>query len=175
MSEILIAEASGVALYQQARRLLIVDRGTASLYTLGFVLAIVAFILGINGVVQLVLATGGGGIAWLGVVFTAVAAVGGWGLSRILARVARQRERPVAELRLVAIFDLEGGQLCDPSGRPLAPLASVRVGRQFQLASSSPALTATWPGGKVILARGNPFAGGIGPLEDAFRTVGLAT
>jgi len=84
-----------------------------------------------------------------------VAGAGTMATSRLLRR--RDALAP-ASLPRVATFDLGRGELRDAAGRTLAPLTSVAVGRRMQLGSSAPALVTRWPGGSLVLARGNPVA-----------------
>jgi hypothetical protein len=65
------------------------------------------------------------------------------------------------------------GALRDAERRELAPLESIRWARTFQLASSSRALTLTWPAGSLVLARGNPFGDSVDEFVDALESLGV--
>lgn len=171
----MIARASGVGLLEQDGKLHVVDLGTRWAYTVGFVVGLLAFIIGAFGLAQIVLALiGSGGLLLLGAVFAAVAVVFGTVLWLIIKHVRSRNAAPLGALPVSVIFDLPAGQLCSAAGQPLAPLAEVRLRRKFQVTSSSRALELCWNGGSMVLVRGNPFAGGIDPIEDALRAKGIA-
>lgn len=67
----------------------------------------------------------------------------------------------------MAVFDRERRVFVDDSGVVLAALDDVRFQRVLQLTSSSAQLVVVMPGGTRVLARGNPFHGGLGDLETA--------
>ncbi|MEM7356176.1 MAG: hypothetical protein AAF657_35500, partial [Acidobacteriota bacterium] len=140
-----------------------------------FVLALLTVIVGGNGIVWLTLGFRSGQINVLGVVLTAVAALTSFGASRIWA--AEKRDRTVIPGReaWVAVIDLETQTLESPRGESLAPLPSVRFLSVMQLASSSRALAAHWPGGSLVVYRGNPFAGSSLEARDALRSHGVET
>ena len=74
----------------------------------------------------------------------------------------------------IATIDLERG-LVDDRGELVAPVSALSVKRTFQMTSSSRALELRWPGGAVVIARGNPFAGDVGAIEDALRQQGVSS
>jgi hypothetical protein len=160
-----LGAGSGVKILEDGERLLIVDSRTSSLSVVVFVLGLLTFILGGGGIALAVAASAAAGLGLLG-----AGALFGLGLALALRALLRRRRRPAGELAPHALIDLGARTLCDGSGRVLAPLAQVRFRRKFQLGSSSPALCASFAGGELILARGNPFAGGLGTLEDALRS-----
>jgi len=171
-ADALLAESSGVAIIERGALLYIIDRGTRGLYTAGFVGGLIAVIVGITGLVQLVLVVmGAGGILPLGAIALTIGALAGMGLWRVVVTIRKRRALPLEQLTALAIVDRQQGILCNPAGQPLAPLASVSLSRKMQLASSSPVLQLSWPGGALCVVRGNPFAGGIDAVEAGLRQV----
>jgi len=169
-ADVVLAESSGVALIERGPRIYVVDRGTRGFYTAGFVAGLIALIVGINGIVQLVLvAMGEGGIVPFGAIALTIGALAGVGLWRIVVTIRKRRGLSLEQLGAVVIVDRQQGMLCNGAGQPIAPLGGVAVTRKMQVTSSSPALHLSWPGGGVCVARGNPFAGGIGPIEAGLR------
>lgn len=160
-----LGAGSGVQILEEGERLLVVDRRTASLSVVVFVLGLLTVILGGGGIALAVSVSAPAGLGLLG-----AAALSGLGLALAIRALLRRRRRPAGELAPHALIDLGARTLCDGRGQVLAPLARVRFRRKFQLGSSSPALCASFDGGELILARGNPFAGGLGTLEDALRS-----
>lgn len=169
----LLASGSGVGIYEQGERLLVVDRRTGSLYVAAFVLALLAFVAAVNGVIQMALSPRGEGSLGLGLVMLSVGGLAAVPLYAVVDRIKRRHRQGPTAARTVAVFDLAAGELRDGAGRALAPLGQVRLRRRMQLGSSSPKLVAEWGGERLLLARGNPFAGGIAELEDALRRRGL--
>ena len=171
----MIARASGVALIEQDRRIHAVQLGTRWAYTAGFVVGLLAFILGAFGVVQIVMALVGAGGLWVvGLVFATIATVCAAVLWLIIKYVRGRHGAALGELPISLVFDLPGGQLCDGAGRAIAPLAEVRVRFRFQVTSSSRALEVCWNGGSIELVSGNPFAGGLGAIVDALQSRGIS-
>lgn len=169
-----LATASGVALRKQEEQLLFVDLGTGWTTTTGFVLALLAFILGVNGFVQLLLAATGDGYAALGVTLLLLAGVFAAVLNKVVRFSRAQSRRPTYELRVLVVVDLATQTLREAGGSPIAPLSKVQFRRRFQFTSSAPALAAEWPEGSRVLVRGNVFAGGVQGFEDALRGQGLS-
>lgn len=163
-----LGAGSGVKILQDRQRLLVVDFGTSALSVVVFVLGLLTIILGSGGVA---LATAGAAAVGLGLI--GAAALLGLGLALALRTLLRRRRRAPDSLPPRLIIDLAARTLCDGGGGVLAPLEQVRFHRKFQIGSSSPALAASFDRHQVVLARGNPFAGGLGTLEDALRGHGL--
>lgn len=87
-------------------------------------------------------------------------------------RKKKQQTLPGAEQR-ICIIDTRRKELLQGDGRRIAPLESVQMKRKMQITSSSPALFLEWPGGSLLLVRGNPFSGGTGPLEHLLKNNGV--
>jgi len=171
-----LVQSGGYAIYEEDGRLLFANLGTGWMWNAGFVLALLVFIVGMNGIIFIGLGLAGVADvppAWVGGVFLGIASVLAL-LLRSLFRVTR-RVRPLDRRRVVAIVDIPGGRLLDGSERPLASLSEVRFGRALQLTSSAPSLAARWSGGRRIIAQGNFFAGGNAALEAVLRERGLWT
>ncbi len=140
------------------------QRGTGG-NVLIFVLALVGFIAAFNGVVLTFTVSPYG---LIGLAF-------GAGLLTLAFRRLRHRNRARAHAAVdpLVILDLAGGWLLGAGGQPMAPLSQVAFTTASQLASSARMLECTWPGGKVIVLRGDAFGGSIGPAVDALRRRGL--
>jgi len=158
-----LAVSSGIALVDDGRALWVVDRGTGWMATAVFVSALVTGI-GLLGGVAILITVGLAGLAplLLGVFGAAV-------LVMFIQMKRRREQAPPEALTVLCVVDLAHGQLKDAHGRPLAWLNQVQLKRAFQIGSSSPALEAHYPGGKLILVRGNPFAGSIDDVEHVLR------
>ena len=165
-----LAESSGIALIEQDGRLLVADQGIAWTWTASFVLGLVGFIFGLNGLAQLLLwLLSGEGILLVGLIFLPLGLLGLGGVAALWQRRRRRRALPPDALRLIASFDLRAGVLRDGRGEERCRLGDVRLVRRFQFTASAPCLAAVWPGGSLVLVRGNVFAGGIGAVEGALR------
>jgi hypothetical protein len=159
-----IASCNEQVLCRRGDALVLARRPPAPGPTWVFVSALLALILGVNGVVQAVLAATGGGHPVAAAVLLGLAAAAGAGLRAVLAARRRAAARPpVPEL----VFDPGAGVLRDANGRVIAALADVRLERRMQLASSSRALACAWPSGSRVIARGNPFGEGVDAIADA--------
>lgn len=165
-----IAEASGTRLVERGGQWLALDMATGALSIVVFVLGLITFIGGINGIVWLAtgLANAGGHVLG-GLVVIAIAGLVGFALSRAVMALRRRRSAPNDQLPIKVIFDFDRGQLLNSQGAPLAPLTAVRVDRRLHIGSSAPRLVACWPGGAVEIVKGSPFAGGVSEIESALK------
>jgi hypothetical protein len=103
-------------------------------------------------------------------------AVGLLGLGFVFARVGiglRRARNQAEEAPGKPWLIFADGALLDAERRELSPLESLRFSRSFQLASSSRALTLTWPTGSLIIARGDPFGDSIDDFVAALESLGL--
>jgi len=140
---------------------------------LGFVLALFTLIAGGNGIVWLMVGIRSGEASELGGVLIAVAAVAGFGASRVWAAEKRDRTVIPGQDTWVAMLDLGTQTLESPQGESLAPLSSVHFASVMQIGSSSRALAARWPGGSMVVYRGNPFAGSAQEARDVLQSHGF--
>jgi hypothetical protein len=169
-----IGSGSGFEILEDDQRLRIIDRRTAGWYTAGFVLALLTFIPTVLGIVLTAQALASGASHWpVGLAISAAGCVFGLGLLFIVRRVRALAAVPAADVPPTLIIDLGDRALLDSGGRRLASLDEASFGRKMQLGSSSPALAVTFAGKTIVFARGNPFAGGLGNIEDPLRRHGL--
>jgi hypothetical protein len=163
----ILAEASGIVVAEQGPLVVVVDRGTGAWATLTFTLGVVALVVGGFGAITLSMtAAGADTIAWpvsVGFLLAGIA-VGGCTVVAAL-RIRRARSAPLTSYRPVAVFDRDQRVFVDETGVAVAALEDVRVRRELQLTSSSPKLVVVMPHGTRVIARGNPFQGGLGDLD----------
>lgn len=167
-----LTEASGVGIYSDGERVFVIDLGTVQLHTAVFVLGLLAFILGVNGSLMLAGVMGGGPVVVVGIVLVAVSVLCGCGIHRLVKLIRHRRSHP-NERAPIVILDLATRRLCGPDGQPMAPLSEVSRQLKFQMGSNSRQLVLIGPMGTVLLARGNPFAGGLGNLEGVLARFGI--
>jgi hypothetical protein len=63
------------------------------------------------------------------------------------------------------------GTLVDGDGAVIAPLDEIGVERAWQAGSSSKALVVRHRGGRIVVARGNPFGDSVDAFEQALRAI----
>lgn len=167
----LLAEHAGTALYQLDDELYLLQRGTGWTLVVTFVLGLIIFILGINGVVQIALSFAGEGHLVAGLILAAVGALAGTALY-FVRRFVRTRAgfRPD---RVMLVMDLMKGELRTGTGRQLAMLNQVRFFTAFQFTSSARSVRAQWPGTTVTIVRGNALGGSAQDILDKLRERGL--
>ncbi|MFK8001647.1 MAG: hypothetical protein AB8H86_18780 [Polyangiales bacterium] len=169
-----IASGSGTAIVTDGERLLVVHRGGPGLSVALFVVGLLTFIAAFNGAAQMVMAFSGSGVGFTGAAI--LCAIGGVCGAVLVALLRKRKHRagvPLDQLPIICVVDFTQGGLLDAHGALLAPLPEVRMRRQFQMASSSPALVLAYAGRSLLLAKGSPFAGGIGNLERALEAHGV--
>jgi len=171
----IIVETAGCVAYEEGGRLHLAERSTGGRLVGAFVVGLLTLVLGANGVVQLALSLSrGGGSLVLGLVLLGLAALLVPVLVLLVRSYRRARGAGVAALRPLLTIDLARGVLMAGTGQDLCPLGVTRTKRAFQLGSSNRALELQWPGGSVVVARGSPFAGDVGPIEQLLHARGIA-
>jgi hypothetical protein len=172
----LLAAASGAEIYEDGPdRVVVYHRGGNGLAVALFVVGLVSLILLANGGLQIYLnVTGKGGHLMGGILLLGGGAMFAGLCSLVVAKRKALRKAEPKALPMVCALDFEAGTLDDHAGRPVAGLDEVRLARRFQLTSSSRALVFEHPGGRLRVARGSPFAGGIAPLEQVLEAKGIA-
>lgn len=158
-----LAEAGSVVVVEDGPRVLVVERNTGALTTVAFVLGVLALVFGGFGLVTLVASSDVSAAVSAGGIVVGLAAAGAVVATR--RAIQRQHDRPLTEQPPIAVFDRERQVLLDAGGQTVAPLSEVEIRSKMQATSSSPKLVAATPNGDVLLARGNPFSGGLGDLE----------
>lgn len=162
-----IARCNNVVLLASGREIRLVEQGMSWIPTARFVTALLAFIIGVNGVANSALP----GDARL--VMVAIGVLSGAMAFWLHRQAKAQAERSESGVT-IATFDFDAEVLRDATGRVLAPLAEVRLSRTLQLASSSRALAVHHRSfGRIVLARGNPFGDSVDELEEALVARGL--
>jgi len=159
----ILAESSGIAVVEHRGALWVVDRKTGWTSTAIFVTGLVAGI-GLLGGFSILFTVG---LAGLGPMVVGV--LGVVGLVLLVRWKRRQEQAPLQSLPVLCAFDPRQGAVTDAAGRPFAHLQQVELARAFQVTSSSPALELRYPGGKLLLVRGNPFGGGIDDVEHVLK------
>ncbi len=167
----LITQASGVGLFEDGSRLLVVNRGTSGFYYVRFILALLTLILGANGLGLLFRALSESTeSATTGLVLIGIAVGTGIGMRAVNWLIKDyHREMPTVQ-DAALIFDLENQTLLDDAQTVVAPLNEVTLVRRFQLRSRFRKLVAETDGGRSFLVlRINPVARGIGTIEKEIR------
>jgi hypothetical protein len=164
-----LADNGGYVLAEDGSRLLFFRRRILPSW-MAFVSGLLAVIALGNGVVQLVLGNLAAGGALL---------VAGAGAALTLLAVLRSRRRatatPLEATTALVVIDLEARSLLDGGDRILAPLDAVRVERSMQMTSSARALRIVWPGGAMVVYRGDALlpGGSIAVAIEVLRTRGV--
>jgi hypothetical protein len=164
-----LADNGGHVLAEDGSRLLFLSRQILPSW-LTFVPGVLALVTIGNGAVQLAI-----GNLLAGVVLLAVGAVSVLGVRAVLRRRARAIATPLDPATALLVIDLGTNTLRDRADLELAPLEAVRVERSMQLTSSARALRIVWPGGAMIVYRGDALRlrGSIGPPVAALRARGV--
>jgi hypothetical protein len=166
-----IADCGGYELFEDGPRLLFVQRATGA-YSVGlFVLGLLVFILGVNGVLQIAIASSGGS-AVAGVILL-VLAVGAGAVIPLVLKAKRAQEAQPIDACVTLVVDRAQGVVADRAGRALAPLQGVIFRSAFQVGSSSRALEICYAGQAHVIARGSPFSGSIEGMSAALQQRGF--
>lgn len=167
-----LAAASGVVIYEDGHKLYI-SKTPSWRGTLLFVTGLIAVILLSNGLLQLFVIAKPHGSSTIG----AILIVAGLFFMGICWRVRVYQKKvatiPFHELTSIAILDFQNNNLLDGQQNILTPLHQAYLRRKMQLGSSSPELIIEWGSGFLSIVKGNPFSGGILPIENVLLAKGI--
>jgi hypothetical protein len=96
-------------------------------------------------------------------------------LRAVLRSRRRARAAPLDATAALVVIDLEARTLLDGGARILAPLDAVRIERSMQMTSSARALRIVWPGGAMVVYRGDALlpGGSIAVAVEGLRARGV--
>jgi hypothetical protein len=168
-----LAAASGIIVYEDGYKLYISKTPAPWTSTFLFVAGLLAFILVANGVLQYFVIEPPNGSKEAGLILFGIGLV----FTIIFWRVWLYRKKiaaiPFDKLNAIAVIDLENNNLLDGQQRILAPINQVYLKRKMQIGSSSPELMMEWEHGSLSIAKGNPFSGGVSPIEKVLLSKGI--
>jgi hypothetical protein len=164
----LLAMSCGTAVYKDGSSLRVVHVGGNGLSVARFVAALLTLFGVVGGVAIGATASITGGL--VGLAFGVSAGL----LFRHLGRVrARKLSRSPAELPRYVTIDCDANEVRDREGAVLGSLDSAYLSLVFQATSSAKALALTVGGTKMVIARGNPFAGDVAMVADVLVKHGV--
>lgn len=164
----ILANVGGYAIIEQDGKLIFVNYGTSWLYTFNFILIILCVVTFTNGIIQFIMNNMLAGmlLSSTGIVAVLLLVIG----IRVLKK---SKKKPLEKITIICMVDLITKEFLNKNGQLLVSLDVVRFGRVMQLFSSFYAIQAEWSGGKMIVLRGNPFAGGSAGFIDVLKKNGL--
>ncbi len=168
-----LAESSGIIVYENGNNLYITKKPAQWTSTFLFVTGLIAFILLVNGFLQLFILEIPQVSSTLGIVLLGLGILAAFIFWRVLAYRKKISTIPVDELNCICIIDLAANNLLNGQQHILAPLSTVQLHRKMQITSSSPSLLLKWNNNSLILVEGNPFSGGIAAVEKALISKGI--
>lgn len=168
-----LARSAGTLVVHEGDRILIADRRTKGPTIAIFVLGLVTFILGANGLVQFGLLFSGQGLLGLAIGATLAAALTGAVTWRLVQHLRARREEPVRAEEILCAIDLARNLVLAPNGAVMGPVHRARLELRFQIGSSSRALVLVTPDTSITIAKGDPFSGDVSPIVDALADAGL--
>lgn len=169
----MLARSAGTVVVQEGDRILIADRRTKAATIAIFVLGLLTFILGANGLIQFGLLFSGQGLLGLAIGATLAAGLFGAVTWRLVQHLRARREEPVRADEILCAIDLGRNLVLAPNGGVLAPVYRCKLERRFQVTSSSRSLVLITPEATITIARGDPFSGDVGPIADALADAGF--
>ncbi|MCP4442168.1 MAG: hypothetical protein GY810_24940 [Aureispira sp.] len=175
-----LAQASGTALFQKGDRIYAAKQPSTWVFTTLFIVGLLTLILGGNGlgltIAKLIGSEGLQDSSWLfGLIPLALGILSGIGAWKLYQYKKRVASLPFDQLTCICIFNLEDKTLLNAKGDTLARLTDIRWAKKMQLTSSSPTLVLSYPPSKdkIIIVKGNPFGGGIKPIQNELRRLGF--
>lgn len=166
----ILADNGGFVLADDGARLFFFRRRIAPTW-LVFVPGLLTVIAAGNGIVQVAL-----GNVIAGVVLLVVGVACGFGTRAVLQARRRAKAAPLDPREALIVIAMEARTVFAGDGRVLAPLDAVRFERAMQATSSARSLRVVWPGGSVVVYRGDALlpSGSINAPIEVLRSRGLA-
>ncbi|MEA3266756.1 MAG: hypothetical protein U9P42_07425, partial [Candidatus Fermentibacteria bacterium] len=162
-----LAQVSGCVIFERSNKIYVMEQSKKWIPTFRYVLILITFIISGNAIYQLISGwMNQGSLPTIGIIFAAVGMFLGFILFLVHRAKVKADNLSPDELNMFCILDTDAGNLLGPNNSVLAPLSAVKFHKIFSFTSSSPDLALSWPGGKVVIAKGNYFAGGIKPIVD---------
>jgi hypothetical protein len=168
-----LAASSGTVIYEAGNKLYICKRPATWTSVFLFVTGLLAFILLVNGVLQLVVFKDQAGSSKIGIILILIAVFFTIVFWRVRVYQKKVSAIPLHELKITGIFDFESNNLLDGEQNILTPIDQVWLLRKMQVGSSSPELLIRWNGGSLSIVKGNPFSGGIAGIEKVLLSRGI--
>ncbi len=165
----LLAKASGAVIYKDEKELIVAHVGGNGLAVTMFVSGLVTFITGAQGIVWLTL-----GSMEVSAVFFFFALISFAVFHFVFERRKEAIQRPPSDLTQIFRIDFSKQEIQDENGRMLCPVSAARLKLIFQVSSSSRSLALVTPQKEILIARGNPFAGGTASLINELTSHGIA-
>ncbi|MCK5841787.1 MAG: hypothetical protein KAH31_06455, partial [Candidatus Sabulitectum sp.] len=165
-----LAQASGCVIFERSNKIYVMEQSKKWIATFRYVLALITLIISANAIYTLISGwMNQGSLPTFGIIFAAVGVFLGLILFLIHRVKMKADNLSPDELNTFCILDTEAGNLLGPQNTILTPLSAVKFTKIFSFTSSSPDLSLSWPDGKIVIARGNIFAGGIKPVVDVLN------
>jgi hypothetical protein len=168
-----LAASSGTVIYENENRLYIAKKPAQWTAIALFVMGLLAFILMVNGLLQLFVFKMNTPAPNAGLMLTALGVFFALIFWRIMAYRKKINALPFNELSCICIIDFAANNLLDGQQNLLAPLKDVALMRKMQFTSSSPELVLKWNKNTLSVVQGNPFSGGISAIEKALISKGI--
>lgn len=169
-----LTASSGIALYEEGNKVYVTKSGAGATATILFVTGLLAFLLLINGILQLTTfkdqVPGASKLGYILLGLGLLFAIIFW---QVRAYQNKAKAAPPETLQHVCIFDFETNNLLTGQQQVISPINQAYLTRKMQLTSSSPELLVCWNGGSLSLVKGNPFSGGIGDIEKVLVAKGV--
>lgn len=163
MTEQLIAKASGTRIYKVNESISIRKEPLPSLNIAIFVFALLTFIPTINGIIFSL----NKDLNSVGMIILFFGIIMGSALFVLVKKRIQINHLPYHSLKIICEFNPETSYIVDHENRKIGKLNEFRLKKSMQLSSSSKKLLLTSGDKSVLIAKGNPFAGGIEPLHRA--------
>lgn len=168
-----LAESSGTVIYEAGNKLYISKRPATWIPVFLFVTSLLAFILLVNGVLQLFVFIEDTGSSTPGIILTGAALFFLLIFWRVRLYQKKVNAIPPDELKNMAVLDLRNNNLLDGQLNILTTLDQAWLMRKMQISSSSPELIIHWDRGSLSIVKGNPFSGGIAGIENLLLSKGM--
>jgi hypothetical protein len=169
-----LGAASGFTVFSEENTLIFVNTRTGTLYTFLYILFLFCLIpaaLGTIFMYQTFTTDSAMLVPALALYAVLVGAI--FLLTKVWKKLRVAHRKPMEELDVLCIIDLQKQAVYDRQNKLLTPLSEVEIKRHHRLTSSAKSLQLRWSGGNIELCKGNPFGGGTEMIEKILHANGL--
>lgn len=170
----MVASSSGCVLWNDQNKLFAIRTSSGGLSIAIFVFLLLAIIFSANGILWTIFGINARVESFLpGIIFLVMGA----GFSLFTFKFIQSKRKSNNLLphqgNCICVFDLTTRKIYDGNEKELGTFADSSLERKFQMTSSSKKLVLVCRGKEILLAKGNPFDGGIYAVESYLKGIGI--
>jgi len=169
-----VAASSGCVLWKDNGKIYAIRTSSESLSIVIFVFLLLTVILIANGILFTIFgATGKAESILPGLIITGAGIIFLFLSLKLIQSKRKSNNRLPEQGNCICVFDEKNKKIVDENNFEIESFSNSTLERKFQLSSSSKKLVLVCGKKEILLAKGNPFDGGIYAVEDYLMGIGI--